>query len=68
LDFRAVRLPVLYGAGDLYAYHYQSQLAARAALGLPTEIQQPANWSTTITYVKDAADAHIAVLEADKQR
>lgn len=68
LDFRAVRLPVLYGAGDLYAYHYQSQLAARAALGLATEIQQPANWSTTITYVKDAADAHIAVLDADKQK
>jgi nucleoside-diphosphate-sugar epimerase len=68
VDFRAVRLPVLYGAGDLYAYHYQSQLAARAALGLPTEIQQPANWSTTITYVKDAADAHIAVIDADKQR
>ena len=68
LDFRAVRLPVLYGAGDLYAYHYQSQLAARAALSLPTEIIQPSNWSTTITYVKDAADAHISVLEADKQK
>ena len=67
LDFRSVRLPVLYGAGDLFAYHYQSQLAARAALGLSTEIQLPANWSTTITYVKDAADAHIVVIEADKQ-
>jgi nucleoside-diphosphate-sugar epimerase len=68
LDFRGVRYPLLYGAGDPYAYHAMSRLIENPALGKPVELPiQPdrkGNW----LYVKDAVNATIQVLNADESK
>jgi len=64
LDFRGVRYPLLYGAGDPYAYHAMSRLIENPALGKPVELPIQSDRKGNWLYVKDAVNATMLVLNA----
>ena len=64
LDFRGVRYPLLYGAGDPYAYHAMSRLIENPALGKPVELPIQSDRKGNWLYVKDAVNATMRVLNA----
>ena len=64
LDFRGVRYPLLYGAGDPYAYHAMSRLIENPALGKPVELPIQSDRKGNWLYVKDAVNATMCVLNA----
>jgi len=68
LDFRGVRFPLVYGAGDPYAYHTVSRIIENPALRKPVEFPFSSNRMGTWLYVKDAANALILVLNAEKKK
>ncbi len=67
LDFRGVRLPAIFGPGDTYATHTHSKIIENAAIGKSYELTSQPNQMTTALYVKDAANAHIFVLNAEEK-
>ncbi|MFQ6076732.1 MAG: NAD-dependent epimerase/dehydratase family protein [Candidatus Bathyarchaeia archaeon] len=68
LDFRGVRFPLVYGAGDPYAYHTVSRIIENPALGKPVEFPFPSDRIGTWLYVKDAVDALMLVLGAEEKK
>ena len=68
LYFRGVRYPLLYGAGDPYAYHAMSRLIENPALGKPVELPIKSDRKGNWLYVKDAVNATMLVLNADESK
>jgi nucleoside-diphosphate-sugar epimerase len=66
LDFRAVRLPAIYGAGDNYMSHTHSRIIENAVFVKQTTLPFSSERLTSVLYVEDAADSHIHVIKADE--
>jgi nucleoside-diphosphate-sugar epimerase len=68
LDFRGVRFSLVYGAGDVYAYHARSRIIENPAIGLPVKLEHSEETMDDWLYVKDAVNALMLLYDTPAER